>query len=296
VRLNPRLDTCPNCAHPLGPGAESFAFCPACGQELRIGTPRVGEWLQQWGGAYVSTEGALWRTLRLLITQPGELTRRYLAGQRKHFVQPLRLYMSLSVLLLLLAGLSSVVNPLSGSENPALLVAASKPLPSLVIRVAGLEVGLREGRRVCTGLPTPLCDEVGQRIRREPAAFLERLRHVNALVVARWGLVMFVLMPLFALCVNAVYANRRLTYGAHLVYVLHLHAFWALMLLFTLPGWTPLTATALVVMALYTLLAGRRVYGGRWWARLLRASLLALLYAAMLAVAVPASFVLALLL
>ena len=56
----------------------------------------MGELAQQFGGAYFSTEGALWRTLKLLLTRPGELTVRYLAGQRKHFVLPLRLTLSIS--------------------------------------------------------------------------------------------------------------------------------------------------------------------------------------------------------
>ncbi len=50
--------------------------------------PTLVEFAQQFGGAYLATEGALWRTLRLLLTRPGELTRRYLAGQRKHYVLP----------------------------------------------------------------------------------------------------------------------------------------------------------------------------------------------------------------
>ena len=44
--------------------------------------PTLVEFAQQFGGAYLATEGALWRTLRLLLTRPGELTRRYLAGPR----------------------------------------------------------------------------------------------------------------------------------------------------------------------------------------------------------------------
>jgi hypothetical protein len=44
----------------------------------------ISEFMQQFGGAYFSTEGALWRTLKLLLLKPGELTVQYLAGRRKH--------------------------------------------------------------------------------------------------------------------------------------------------------------------------------------------------------------------
>jgi hypothetical protein len=58
----------------------------------------------------------------------------------------------------------------------------------------------------------------------------------------------------------------------------------------------PLTALAILVMAVYTLLAGKAVHGGSWAARLVRAGVLSAVHAAMLAVAVPRSFLLALLL
>jgi len=43
---------------------------PDCGQESHVRPPRIGEFLQQFGGAYLATEGALWRTLKLLLFRP----------------------------------------------------------------------------------------------------------------------------------------------------------------------------------------------------------------------------------
>ncbi len=56
---------CPNCGAPFVP--ERRPYCPECGQETQIRAPRIGEFIQQFGGAYLSTEGALWRTLKLLL-------------------------------------------------------------------------------------------------------------------------------------------------------------------------------------------------------------------------------------
>jgi hypothetical protein len=47
------------------------------------------------------------------------------------------------------------------------------------------------------------------------------------------------------------------------------------------------------VMAVYTLMAGSRVYGGRWWARVLRSVALTLRYTALLALTVPLVWLLA---
>ena len=95
----PTRPACLNCGHRFQ--GVPLRFCPQCGQETRVRPPTLWEFVQQFGGAYVSTEGALWRTLGLLLARPGELTRRYLAGQRKHYVLPLRLYLTISVLVLL---------------------------------------------------------------------------------------------------------------------------------------------------------------------------------------------------
>jgi hypothetical protein len=79
---SPALTHCPNCAQTLcPPGA---AFCVFCGQEAHVRPPSLGEFLQQFGGNCISTEGALWRSLRSLLTKPGELTQEYWRGRRKH--------------------------------------------------------------------------------------------------------------------------------------------------------------------------------------------------------------------
>ena len=95
---------CANRGAPFVP--ERRRFCPECGQETDVAPPRLREFLQQFGGAYLSTEGALWRTLKLLLFKSGELTARYLAGQRKHHMLPLRLYPTISLLTLLTLGLA----------------------------------------------------------------------------------------------------------------------------------------------------------------------------------------------
>ena len=89
---------CRNCGNQA-----PLKFCPECGQETTLHPPTLGEFLHEFVGHYVALEGALWRTLRLLVTRPGRLTREYLDGRRRKYVLPLRLYLSCSFLLHLLA-------------------------------------------------------------------------------------------------------------------------------------------------------------------------------------------------
>jgi hypothetical protein len=56
------------------------------------------EFLHEFIGHYVALEGKLWGSLKRLIFQPGELTNEYIRGRRVRYVQPLRMYLTFSVL------------------------------------------------------------------------------------------------------------------------------------------------------------------------------------------------------
>jgi hypothetical protein len=72
---------------------------------------------------YVAVEGKLGRTLRVLITQPGQLTLDYVEGRRQRFVRPLKLYVSISVVFFGLLGLlpDSLSNPFVHVDRDAAL-------------------------------------------------------------------------------------------------------------------------------------------------------------------------------
>ena len=284
---------CPNCSGPLPRPRPKF--CPDCGQETHIQPPTLGEFVQQFGGAYLSTEGALWRTLKLLFTRPGELTVRYLAGQRKHFVLPLRLYLSISVLLLLLTRVLGGVDVIPGLDRPEVTDAERGPLPTLVLNAASLSIGIRDSVFVCDGLPAWLCGQIRERAAPDARTLLSKVRRANERLVTNAGALMFVLLPAFALCLKVVNLGSGLRYTAHLVFALHLHAFWFVMLALARLVPSPLEWLAWAAMAVYTLQAGQRVYGGGWVARLARALALSLLYMALLALTVPVAWMLALL-
>ena len=74
---------CRNCGAELASLAPPTDFCPRCGQETAQHRPTLGEFLHEFVGHYVALEGALWRTLGLLLLKPGRLTREYLAGRRR---------------------------------------------------------------------------------------------------------------------------------------------------------------------------------------------------------------------
>ena len=69
------------------------------------------------------------------------------------------------------------------------------------------------------------------------------------------------------------------------MFALHVHAFWFAALALTIPDQTWLSLPAFTAVPIYTVLAMRRVYGGRRWLRLLRALFVSMLYALTMALA-----------
>ena len=264
---------CPNCETPL-PNALP-RFCHACGQETNIKPPTVSEFMQQFGGAYFATEGALWRTLRLLLFKPGELTRQYLAGRRKHYVLPLRLYLTVSLVTFLLLRL------LAGGIDGAFKIDVDPQHNDFSFSIIGDHMGggMKDGVFYCEGLPAWVCKRLQRRIDLDPKALQRQSADLGERALANLGPAMFVMLPAFALWLKLTYWSRRMRYTEHLVFALHLHAFWFLALALTFFNQNWLSAVALCAIPLYGWLALRRVYGGRMWPRVLRIALVSVLYA-----------------
>lgn len=270
-------ERCLNCGTPLG--APRPRYCGHCGQETHIRPPKFTEFVQQLGGAYFSTEGALWRTLGLLLFIPGELTRRYRAGRRKHYVLPLRLYITISLLALVALRL---VMPVNFKAEDAVKFDDNAIFLDLG---GGRTAGLRDGKFICEQLPEWFCTRLERRLDVDPKNRARELERMPERFINHWGTAMFLLLPVFALLMKLAYLGSGLRYTEHAVYALHVHSFWfAALALALLP--VPAVAAAMAVAApLYTLIAARRVYGGGWFGTLVRAALVALAYFVILGVA-----------
>lgn len=235
----------------------------------------MAEFLQQFGGAYLSTEGALWRTLLLLLARPGELTRRYLAGQRKRFVLPLRLYLTISVIVLLAVRWVADSGP--EGETP---VKFDKPPEhaTLNIELGPARAGLKDGTFYCEKLPETMCHRLRKRMSLNPDDIRHEWSDMKQRLISAIGPAMFLVLPGFALWLKLAWLNRRLRYTEHLVFALHVHAFWFLVLGITMLPLGGVEGFAVWAVPVYTWLAIRRVYGGRFWPRALRTALVSTLY------------------
>jgi len=285
---HPRASACRNCG-----SASPGNFCPQCGQETSLHPPSLWEFAHEFLTHYVALEGPLWRTLRLLVLRPGDLTREFLAGRRRRFIPPLRLYLSASFLFF---ALSQVLGPMNlevpqGPEREKKLAEVRESLKDSQIDInLGETAGVGKspaitikGRRGITEClqPGSGCNGIERLIARpvvhmqnDPQFrehFGERMRHAAPYA-------MFLLLPVFALLANIAYRKRKMYYGEHFVFALHLHAFWFLLSLVSLPLPDAVTDFTSLWMAGYAVWALRRVYGGRWGPTLLRSGFLAVSY------------------
>ena len=238
--------------------------------------PTLLEFAQQFGGG-LSTEGAMWRTLRLLILRPGELSRQYLMGRRKRFVLPLRLYLTVSVAALLVLRLTGGLG-LNNLDDPGLAAEMAAHRQDVGLQILTARAGLKHGQFFCEGLPAWACRRIRTRIDFDPVTLLAQARAYSGRMARNLNAVMFVLMPAFALGLQLLYADRRLHYTEHLVVALHLHAYWFIVLAAArLLGSAGAVLGPAAILA-YAFLALRRVYGGNGWQLGWRLALLGVVY------------------
>jgi hypothetical protein len=267
-------NTCRNCG-----ATTSGNFCHMCGQETRLHAPSFGEFLHEFIGHYVALEGRLWGTITRLLFRPGLLTTEYIAGRRKRYVEPLRLYLSLSIIFFAVLKLTDVgiVNVDPQVAKPAVQqeVAADK------------EQAPGDAEQVQQMLE-----------RKAPGIFhsIDRFNHLpdhekSAVMQAGFykyaPYAIFLLMPLFALWLKVLYIGTGKRYGEHLLFALHTNAFAYVMLgvfMFLPEGFLKFVAFCWV--AGYLPWAMQRVYRKGKWGTLWRWLLLGLIHGVSLAIAI----------
>ncbi|WP_428027513.1 DUF3667 domain-containing protein [Altererythrobacter sp.] len=79
--------TCLNCGTEL-----TGAHCHACGQKAHLHRT-IGAFMHDLMHGALHLDGKIWRTLPLLAFKPGQLTRRYIDGERMRFVSPMALFL-----------------------------------------------------------------------------------------------------------------------------------------------------------------------------------------------------------
>jgi hypothetical protein len=248
---------CPNCGTPL-----VRRYCAQCGQKVGPINPTVHDFVHDLTHEFLHVDGKIFRTVRLLATRPGLLTREYFEGRKARSVSPLRLYLIFSVMYFAAATLVLSKEPIFRPDE-------------------AVEVGTLGG---LFGVERATPEQAN-------SAVLDVQTH--------WGpRVMFVLVPVSAWLVQLVTRRSGRNYPQHLYFALHVHAwFFGLLTVTTLTDllnvrWlsNTLSVAQPLLLIAYMLVAFHIAYGGRWW---LAARRTAFVFVAYIAVILAATIAIA---
>ncbi len=298
---------CANCGA-SAPGR----FCPECGQDTRDRLPTFAQFMREATGRYLAFDGKLWKTLFPLLFRPGFLTRAYLAGKRKRFIGPARLFLISS--LVLFAVLRFAAESMDILElDTAIHSDAAESAKDAEIRAKpkakesdGDFVVLDEDLNLSMG---ELSKSVGGPLKKRIDRFnqLPRAQKLEQVVAGttRYGpYAVFVLLPAFAALLKIAYLGRRRRYpgrprlyGEHLVFAAHNHAFLFVVciLLFTVPV-SLVRDLASIWIAVYFAWSMHAVYGGSWFGIGVRGFALLVVYFVLFAIVTVGLLVAAILL
>jgi len=255
----PQTLVCMNCGTPL-----AGEYCTACGQRHEPHVHTVGHFAGEAFESITHADSRLWRTLGYLLAKPGVLTREFFAGRRARYLPPFRLYLVISLVFFLVAGMPETIDAevntetsqdrIAGLNEAAAKLEAQSDTPGMAEAAAGLrQAAAREKARI-DALRASGADEAT--IARESrdtvdAGFCEQFKQVKpdagwnyaamqglctklghitgrelmSSIVHNIPRAMFVFLPLLALVMKLLYWRPKRYYVEHLLLLVHNHAF-----------------------------------------------------------------------
>jgi hypothetical protein len=253
----PPPNACANC------GAELAGdYCAACGQRHEPHVHTIGHFAAEAFESISHADSRLWRTLWLLFSRPGFLSREFFEGKRARYLPPFRLYIVLSVILVLLTSLATgddapgatapaqapaaaadavaapvaeLASELAADIQPATSSAAGPAMsapaadPKWVVNIDGLN-------QFCAAFESPDSGEGNAEGRENIRRFCTRIRsqpgELAEAVVHSVPRAMFVFLPAIAALMKLLYWRPKRYYVEHLLFLVHNHA--AVFLVYTL--------------------------------------------------------------
>lgn len=297
----------PNC---LNCGARLRGqYCGTCGQRSRSRLISLWELVSDAFGDLLELDSRLWKTLIPLLIRPGRLTYDYLQGKRARFMPPFRMYLVLSLLFFVVAffdpreELSLLFEPQPEPtpgevQQQAEEAAAAQAEARETIDEQDLSGNLRvddDGIRFtfdedevdaetdCNVTESDIEDLPQWLARRMTPERLQRICERTRLddgkalidgLLDNIPAALIILLPLMAFVLKALYPLSKRYYVEHLLFFVHFHAFFFLILTLQIlfmrfSGWVgipeaiPMLATVATsfYVAIYLFVAMRKVYG-----------------------------------
>ncbi len=281
--------TCANCQYQFD-GVDNY--CPNCGQENHSHHAPFKHIFIELIESLTHFDTKFFATVKALFLKPGLLTKDYIEDKRARYVPPVRLYIFVSFifffLLSLLSNNDKEIDSSDGQVRKAnISIAGHEDVRDSIVSI------LRKEKSVTNAMIDSLITVKSPNDGWILKLFLKQSIRINLGIITQddvehayikhLGIVVFVLMPIFALLLKILYIRGKRLYIEHLIFSVHFHAFIFAVFIFTLllytitneGEWSLLLCS---VVPIYGTLALRKVYGNNWFKTIAKALLLSIAY------------------
>lgn len=205
---------CPNCQATL-----SGPYCAICGQKQTNLNRQVWSLVGDLLGDVLSLDSRVARTLIALAFRPGHLTVEYFAGRRARYTPPVRLYLVISFLFFVLmpafAQWESVESLNTDPDTQINIDQDHGWAEELTTDIPALSQ--EEVTRLAENLKTQIKKAIEQ-YEKDPFTLYNQLMDMMSVV-------MFFLLPVFAMLLKLAYLGHGIYYAEHLLLAVHNHCF-----------------------------------------------------------------------
>ncbi len=304
-----RGDRCLNCGTPLNP--EHDNFCSACGQMNNLKKETAVGLIRELVEDFLHLDSKVMHSLVPLVFKPGKLTRDYNSGMRARYFHPVRLFLTVTVIMFLIQGLTSSEEGNGKHEN-----GESKATKSLVVDDGdvrleddsipqqydkrNMTLDFEGGRHVSYASIDSLVesgitnvDEMMDTLKIKDT-WVNRIFMKQTIRIAKSGAesfkeyfkhrlpwILFSLMPVFAFVLWLLYIRKKHYFVDHLIFAFHLHTatFMIISLAWIFEAITNIdSGWFYLYLPVYYFLSLKNVYGQSMGRTLLKGTLGGMLY------------------
>lgn len=294
-----RSEICLNCTALLH--AERDNFCPACGQLNNTKKETALGLVRELVGDFLHLDSKVSRSLLPLIFRPGCLTKDYNSGRRVRYFHPVRMFLTITIILFIVSGLNekqkpqvSIISPQESQKGFELgkNETNTTDYSSQMLEFGELKVNIDTLRKMINagnmsneammeqlGIRKNIFSKImfSQIVSVQKKGF-EKLRDYY---IDKLPWMLFALMPVFAFVLHLLYLRKKIYFVDHLIHAFHLHS--AVFLIMSLAGllqWISGRNTDWILLYIpaYYYISIHHVYGQSWLRSLTKGTLAGILY------------------
>lgn len=204
--MNQKINNnCRNCNQPL-----NGDFCSGCGQKNTKVNLGIIHFVKIALNEVFGYDTRLKTTFKYIFTKPGLITKRHNEGARNSFVQPMRLYLFVSLLMFLSINLTGA----------RVASTAEKPTEAETVKIYKQpDIPLSFYFDITSDNSDIYNDKT------KYIATTNRYAELNQAIVNGFSYAMFILLPFFACFIKLLLLNKHRNYVEHLIFSLHFHVF-----------------------------------------------------------------------